>query len=138
MAKMETSTKKAAMPASNILGASITGPRIRSRDVFTMSEKPLAVMTPLEKMELVMEGVSKKELEQLKDITEMDYDRLAKALSVTRATLINKKGKEKTADGGKCYKINRFHCRTWWSFVLDFKFTTIDKYLPNYKQILTV
>jgi putative toxin-antitoxin system antitoxin component (TIGR02293 family) len=64
-----------------------------------MSEKPLAVMTPLEKMELVMEGVSKKELEQLKDITEMDYDRLAKALSVTRATLINKKGKEKFGMG---------------------------------------
>jgi uncharacterized protein (DUF2384 family) len=95
MAKMETSTKKAAMPASDILGASITGPRIRSRDVFTMSEKPLAVMTPLEKMELVMEGVSKKELEQLKDITEMDYDRWRKRFPYEGNTYILKVKKER-------------------------------------------
>jgi putative toxin-antitoxin system antitoxin component (TIGR02293 family) len=97
MAKVEISTKKTSTPARPIVAARIAG--IRSRDVFRTSEKPLAVMTPLEKMELVMEGVSKKELEQLKDITEMDYDRLAQALSVTRATLINKKGKEKFGTG---------------------------------------
>jgi putative toxin-antitoxin system antitoxin component (TIGR02293 family) len=56
-------------------------------------------MTPLEKMELAMEGVSKKDLEHLKEKTEMDYDRLAKALSVTRATLINKKKNEKFNQG---------------------------------------
>lgn len=52
-------------------------------------------MTPLEKMSIVRLGVSKKELENLKEKAELDYDNLARALSVTRATLINKKGKEK-------------------------------------------
>ena len=40
-------------------------------------------------------GVSKKDLESLKAKTKLDYDKLAKALSVTRVTLINKKKQEK-------------------------------------------
>src|SRR6478736_3174070 len=52
--------------------------------------KPESQMTPIEKMERLNIGISKKELETLKTRTELDYDKLAKLLSVTRATLINK------------------------------------------------
>ncbi|MDB5275446.1 MAG: hypothetical protein JWR61_401 [Ferruginibacter sp.] len=60
-----------------------------------MMPKPESHMTPLEKMERLTTGVSKEDLEELKLRTELDYDKLAKLLSVTRATLINKKGAEK-------------------------------------------
>jgi putative toxin-antitoxin system antitoxin component (TIGR02293 family) len=49
----------------------------------------------MEKMVMVDRGVTKKDLESLKDKTELDYDELAKVLSVGRATLINKKGNDK-------------------------------------------
>lgn len=58
-------------------------------------EKPVYQMTPLEKMEKLRTGLNKKDLEKLKSRTALDYDKLSKALSVTRATLINKKGTEK-------------------------------------------
>ena len=59
------------------------------------ANKPENSMTPIEKMDIVRIGVSKKDLESLKKIAGLGYDKLAKALSVTRATLINKKRKEK-------------------------------------------
>jgi putative toxin-antitoxin system antitoxin component (TIGR02293 family) len=59
------------------------------------SAKPVIQMTAYEKMSLARLGVSKKGLETLKHTIDVDYDALAKALSVTRATLINKKGEEK-------------------------------------------
>lgn len=59
------------------------------------AHKPESQMMPLEKMSIVRNGVSKKDLEGLKEKTALDYDKLAKALSVTRATLINKKREEK-------------------------------------------
>ena len=52
-------------------------------------------MTPIEKMEKLNAGISKKELETLKTRTKLDYDKLARLLSVTRATLINKPSAEK-------------------------------------------
>ena len=54
-------------------------------------------MGPFEKMNLIKAGVSKKDLEEIKNTAGLDYDQLAQVLSVTRATLINKKGKEKFA-----------------------------------------
>lgn len=51
--------------------------------------------TAMEKMELVREGVSKRELENLKERTGLDYDDLAVVLPATRATLISRKGNEK-------------------------------------------
>ena len=57
--------------------------------------KPEGQMTALEKMDIVRTGVSKNNLERLKEKTGLDYDTLAQALSVTRATLINKKNSEK-------------------------------------------
>ena len=69
--------------------------KLKSPLVLVLTDKPESHLTPLEKMGIAREGVSKKDLETLKEKTELDYDTLAKALSVTRATLINKKGKEK-------------------------------------------
>lgn len=59
------------------------------------SQKPESQLTSVEKMHIVKDGVSKKDLELLKSKTDLDYTMLAKALSVTRATLINKKRSEK-------------------------------------------
>jgi putative toxin-antitoxin system antitoxin component (TIGR02293 family) len=57
--------------------------------------KSLSHLTSFEKMSIIKTGVSKKELEHIKETAGLDYDQLAGVLSVTRATLINKKGKEK-------------------------------------------
>ena len=59
------------------------------------SDKPEGQMTPMEKMVMADRGMTKKDLESLKDKTKLDYDELAKLLSVGRATLINKKGRDK-------------------------------------------
>jgi putative toxin-antitoxin system antitoxin component (TIGR02293 family) len=66
-----------------------------SNTMATSLNKSISQMTPIEKMGIVREGISKKDLEYLKITAELDYDQLAWALSVTRATLINKKGTEK-------------------------------------------
>ena len=63
------------------------------------SPKPESQLTSFEKMHIVRDGVSKKDLELLKNKTDMDYTMLAKALSVTRATLINKKEGQKFGAG---------------------------------------
>jgi putative toxin-antitoxin system antitoxin component (TIGR02293 family) len=60
-----------------------------------LEEKHASQMTPLEKMHRLRSGLSKRDLERFKSRTELDYDKLSKALSVTRATLINKKGEQK-------------------------------------------
>jgi len=48
-----------------------------------------------EKISLIRKGVSKNELKEIKDQSGLDYDTLSSILSVSRATLINKKGVEK-------------------------------------------
>ncbi len=64
--------------------------------IFTGSaSKPESQMTSMEKMFIVQSGLSKRDLENLKAKTRLDYGKLATALSVTRATLINKKKQEK-------------------------------------------
>jgi putative toxin-antitoxin system antitoxin component (TIGR02293 family) len=60
-----------------------------------VSDKPEGQMTPMEKMVLVDQRITKKDLESLKEKTDLDYDELAQVLSVGRATLINKKGTDK-------------------------------------------
>lgn len=59
---------------------------------------PLTDLTSYQKMKIVRDGVSKSYLTQLKEETSLDYDALAQALSVTRSTLINKKGDQKFND----------------------------------------
>lgn len=63
--------------------------------LYSVSKKPESHMTALEKMDLVREGISKKDLENFKKKAFLDYDKLAHALTVTRATLINKDKNEK-------------------------------------------
>jgi len=58
-------------------------------------EKPEYNMTAMEKLDVLRIGLSKQDLQKLKTRTHLDYDKLSKALSVTRATLINKKGTDK-------------------------------------------
>lgn len=60
-----------------------------------LSGKSLLQMTAFEKIDIIKAGITKKDLEQFKKTAGLDYDQLAKALSVTRVTLINKKGKER-------------------------------------------
>ncbi|MGB3342897.1 MAG: MbcA/ParS/Xre antitoxin family protein [Aequorivita sp.] len=59
---------------------------------------PLVEMTPYQKMQIVRGGITKTYLAKLKEETSLDYDALAQALSVTRSTLINKKGEQKFSD----------------------------------------
>src|SRR5688572_16145108 len=59
------------------------------------AKKPESKMTTFEKINMVDHGIPKKDLEHLKEVAELDYDKLAKILLVTRATLINKKGEER-------------------------------------------
>lgn len=59
------------------------------------TKKSESHMTSFEKMNIVREGISKKDLEHLKEKAALDYDMLSKTLNVARATLINKKGSEK-------------------------------------------
>lgn len=48
-----------------------------------------------EKITLIRKGVSKNDLEAIKEESGLDYDTLSTILAVSRATLINKKGLEK-------------------------------------------
>ncbi|MDB5206975.1 MAG: hypothetical protein JWR72_2050 [Flavisolibacter sp.] len=52
-------------------------------------------LNSFEKISAIREGVSKEELENLKNGAGLDYDTLAQALNVAKATLHNKKGKAK-------------------------------------------
>ena len=56
---------------------------------------PVYRWSNFEKIDAVKNGISKEELENLKNQTELDYDTIAKILNVTKATLHNKKGKAK-------------------------------------------
>lgn len=52
---------------------------------------PINKLTSLEKIALLEKGIKKSDLERFKLKARLDYDKLAHALSVTRATLINNK-----------------------------------------------
>jgi putative toxin-antitoxin system antitoxin component (TIGR02293 family) len=82
VSKIKSSTQGASAKASAVI-------------LSDAGNKPESQMTALEKMNIVCEGVSKKDLEHLKEKAELDYDKLAKALSVTRATLIKKQKDQK-------------------------------------------
>lgn len=56
---------------------------------------PVFMWSSYQKIDAIREGISKEDLENLKEQTGLDYDTLAKILSVAKATLHNKKGKAK-------------------------------------------
>jgi putative toxin-antitoxin system antitoxin component (TIGR02293 family) len=100
MAKIRL-TKSTRVPSKTSIGHAVLDVKVESEHfkkgiIFIGArEKPENKMTPLEKMEKLRSGLSKLDLEKLKSRTELDYDKLSKVLSVTRATLIKKKGMEK-------------------------------------------
>jgi len=56
---------------------------------------PVYQWSSYDKIGAIKNGITKEELEALKNGSELDYDTLAIILNVTKATLHNKKGKEK-------------------------------------------
>lgn len=56
---------------------------------------PIHQWSSYQKIDTIKEGISKSELENLKEQTELDYETLSKVLAVTKATLHNKKGRER-------------------------------------------
>ena len=63
------------------------------------TQKPESRLSSFEKMARIKDGISKQDLEDLKTKADFDYNQLSKIFSVARATLINKKGKEKLLGG---------------------------------------
>ena len=61
-------------------------------------QTPIHCLTSTQKMDIVESRITKNYLVLFKKMANLDYDALAMALSVTRATLINKKGHEKFND----------------------------------------
>src|ERR1700733_286736 len=74
---------------------SVNGYKYIATIFFEHASKPENHMTSFEKIDMIREGISKKDLEVFKQKTGLDYDQLAALLSVARATLINKKGRDK-------------------------------------------
>src|SRR5688572_27831551 len=56
---------------------------------------PVFRWSRFDKIDAIKNGITKEELEALKDQSGLDYDTLAAILNVAKATLHNKKGKEK-------------------------------------------
>jgi len=56
---------------------------------------PVYQWSNYDKIEAIKKGISKEELESLKEQSSLDYETLSTILNVTKATLHNKKGKEK-------------------------------------------
>ena len=82
-------------PAGN--GATRNGAKI-SRTIARKSQLPIKAIHTIdagEKISMIRNGVSKSDLEAIKEQSGLDYDTLSKILAVSRATLINKKGAEK-------------------------------------------
>jgi putative toxin-antitoxin system antitoxin component (TIGR02293 family) len=78
----------------NAVAHTLAGKVQALKDLLQPSQKEDNVTT-YEKIDLINRGISKKDLEYLKQKSGLDYDKLAEVLSVARATLINKKGTEK-------------------------------------------
>lgn len=64
-------------------------------DSYRVTIQNIHSLSAIEKMNLVRAGINKNDLDKIKKQVGIDYDLLASALSVTRATLINKKGTSK-------------------------------------------
>lgn len=93
--KTKASTKSHLVEEPVVVYGGQAGATINPIILSGAAKKPESHMTPFEKIDIINEGVSKKDLENLKLKSGLDYDQLAKALSVARATLINKKRNER-------------------------------------------
>ncbi len=63
--------------------------------IHTVKIKRLSPASPMAKMKMLRSGISKSYLEKVKSHTNLDYVKLARLLTVARATLINKKSSQK-------------------------------------------
>ena len=88
---MTVQTTQALKKKSNKVSLSLSNSLI----ILDSGVKPESKMTAIEKMNISKSGITKKDLVGLKEKSSLDYNKLAKTLSVTRATLINKKPTEK-------------------------------------------
>ncbi|HWB26589.1 MAG TPA: antitoxin Xre/MbcA/ParS toxin-binding domain-containing protein [Chitinophagaceae bacterium] len=76
--------------AQNIAG------KVRAlKDMLQGNTRQVSNITPYEKIEMINKGISKTDLEYLKQKSGLGYDQLSEVLDVARATLINKKGSDK-------------------------------------------
>lgn len=94
--KLKTGQYKTAVSTSEVSEAAVLYERAPNNFSILKhrTPKPEFQLTAVEKMEMMREGISKEGLEHLKARTSLDYDKLSTLLATTRATLINKKGKE--------------------------------------------
>ena len=67
---------------------------VKNSAILVEIKSPEWSLTPVEKMSIAKNGVSKQSLVNLKDRANLDYDELATILSTNRSTLINKKGSD--------------------------------------------
>jgi putative toxin-antitoxin system antitoxin component (TIGR02293 family) len=81
--------------AYNSIARNLAGRVQALTDMLQGPKKQEPAITVYEKIDMINQGISKKELEYLKQKSGLDYDQLAEVFSVARATLINKKGSEK-------------------------------------------
>ncbi len=79
----------------NAVAHNIAGKVQALKDMIYNPAKQANNITAHEKIEMINNGISKKDLEFLKQKSGLDYDQLSEVLLVARATLINKKGNEK-------------------------------------------
>lgn len=84
-----------ALPTANETTAIYGSKSAQSAVLLNVGGKPESNLTAMEKLNLSRSGITKLALEHLKHTTGLDYDRLAKGLSVTKATLFSKKGAER-------------------------------------------
>lgn len=67
-------------------------PQRSERAEVELTGRALHELTGMEKIRKVRQGMTRQDLEQVKDSFGLDYETLAKILSVAKATLFNKKG----------------------------------------------
>jgi putative toxin-antitoxin system antitoxin component (TIGR02293 family) len=73
----------------------ITSVKAIDNEVIEFALQNANQLPSIEKIGLIKQGFSKKQLEDIKDESDLDYDTLSSLLAVSRATLLKKKGAEK-------------------------------------------
>jgi len=78
----------------NNLAQNFAGKVQAIKDMLQGSNRQASQITAYEKIEMINKGISKKDLEFLKQKSGLGYDQLSQVFDVARATLINKKGND--------------------------------------------
>lgn len=78
----------------NNLAQNFAGKVQAIKDMLQGSNRQASQITAYEKIEMINKGISKKDLEYLKQKSGLGYDQLSQVFDVARATLINKKGND--------------------------------------------